>query len=267
MFRQIGVAVASAEQDSYGRISYSRLIAWPERIQREAPLLQRVLARAPSREVLDLGCGSGEHARYLGSLGFAVTGVDASLSQLEAARAADPGGLYLQAGLVELDSCIGEGQGGAICIGNTLPHLCEEADLHAFFAGLAACLLPGSPLLLQLLNYDRILDRDERAFPLLLRPGEGEGESLVFLRLMTHLGGGRLAFTPATLRYRPGSGTPLELVAASEVALRGWRRAEVETALGEAGFQTCEVLGTMTGEPWSSTSPDLVIVATRNQPS
>ncbi len=251
------------DADAYGRIAYRNLIAWPERLQREAPLLQRVLEDSPSREILDLGCGSGEHTRFLNALGFVATGVDASSSQLEAARALEPEGRYVQAGLTELAAVIGTRQGGALCLGNTLPHLCEEADLRAFFDGLAQCLLPGAPFLLQLLNYDRILDRDERTFPVVLRPGESEAESTVFLRLMTHHGGGRLTFTPAALRYHPGAEAPLELLAAHDVSLRGWRRAEVETLLSGNGFHVREVLGTMTGEAWSPVSSDLVLVAER----
>jgi SAM-dependent methyltransferase len=251
------------EPDAYGRIAYRGLIAWPERLQREAPFLQRVLSDAPSKRLLDLGCGSGEHTRFLTALGFDMTGVDASHSQLAAARAADPQGCYLQAGLTALAGVLAPGQGGALCVGNTLPHLCEEAEVRAFFGGLAEGLLPGAPFLLQLLNYDRILDRGERTFPVVLRPGETEAESTVFLRLMTHHGGGRLTFTPATLRYRPGTEAPLELMAAHDVPLRGWRRAEVETCLTDSGFRVREVLGTMTGEGWSAGSSDLVVVSER----
>jgi glycine/sarcosine N-methyltransferase len=222
-----------------------------------------VLESGPSRQVLDLGCGSGEHTRFLKAMGLEATGVDASPSQLEAAREADPEGRYIQAGLTELAKVIEAGQGGAICVGNTLPHLCEEVEVRAFFSGLARCLLPGAPFLLQLLNYDRILDRGERAFPVVLRPGEGEGEDIVFLRLMTHHGGGRLTFTPATLRYRPGTEAPLELVAAHDVSLRGWRRPEIESLLRDTGFRVRDVFGTMTGEAWSNLSADLVVVGER----
>lgn len=253
----------ASRPDAYGRIAYQGLIAWPERLQREAPLFQRVLGEAPSRRVLDLGCGSGEHTRFLTALGFETTGVDASPSQLEAARSADPEGRYVQAGLSDLAKGIERGQGGAICVGNTLPHLCEEAEVRAFFSGLAQCLLPDAPFLLQLLNYDRILDRGERTFPVVLRPGATEDEGTVFLRLMTHHGGGRLTFTPATLRYHPGASTPLELVAAENVSLHGWRRAEVEHLLNDTGFRVRDVFGTMTGEAWSAVSSDLVVVAER----
>ena len=66
--------------------------------------------------------------------------------------------------------------------------------------------------------------------------------------------------------FRPGSETPLEVVAAHDVALRGWRRSELETLLRGTGFRVKEVLGTMTGEAWSATSSDLVVVAERAQP-
>lgn len=248
--------------DRYGRIAYRNLIAWPERLTREAPLLQRVLEGAPSRRVLDLGCGSGEHARFLASLGYEPTGVDASASQVAAARQADPDGSYVQGSLTALADLVAPGFGAAICVGNTLPHLTEEEDLRRCFEGLAGRLLPGGVFLLQTLNYDRILDRGDRTFPLVVRPGE-EGAETVFLRLMTPRADGRLTFTPATLRWRPGAEPPLELISAEEIQLRGWRRAELEALLRGAGFEVREALGGMTGDPWSPASQDLVLVATR----
>ncbi|WP_306590183.1 bifunctional 2-polyprenyl-6-hydroxyphenol methylase/3-demethylubiquinol 3-O-methyltransferase UbiG [Geothrix sp. 21YS21S-4] len=250
------------EPDRYGRLSYRGLIAWPERLKREEPLLRRALEAAPSRRILDLGCGSGEHARFLASLGFEPTGLDASPAQVAAAREADPAGRYLHGSLTALGDLAEPPFGGAICLGNTLPHLTEEADVRRCFEGLAERLLPGGILLLQLLNYDRILDRGERAFPVMVRPGEGDGET-VFLRLMTHGADGHITFTPATLRWRPGAEPPLELISAEEVKLRGWRRAEVEAFLEAAGFELRETLGSMTADPWTPASSDLVVVARR----
>lgn len=251
-------------RDRYGSLPYRNLIAWPDRLRREEPLLQRVLEGAPSRRVLDLGCGTGEHARFLASLGFEPTGLDASEAQLAAAREADPGGRYLQSSLADLGGLEDAGFGGALCLGNTLPHLTEEADLHRCFEGLADLLLPGGVVLLQTLNYDRILGRGERTFPVLVRPGEEEGSETVFLRLMTPHRDGRVTFTPATLRWRPGAEPPLELVAAEEVPLRGWRCSEVEAHLRASGFEVREVLGSMTCEVWSPASSDLVVVAVRS---
>lgn len=250
-------------QDAYGGMGYRSLFGWSDRLRREGPLLLRVLEGAPDRQVLDLGCGSGEHSRFLRDQGFAPTGVDRSRDQLAQARAADPEGSYREADLTGLPLPDLAPQGGALCLGNTLPHLTEEAQVRAFLGGLAASLLPGAPFVLQVLNYDRILDRQERTFPVQVRPGEAEGEETVFLRLMTHHGDGRLTFTPARLRFRPGGDPPLEVLAAHAVPLRGWRRAQLEALLAAAGFTVTEVLGSLAGDPWSPASPDLVVVARR----
>ncbi len=256
-------------EDAYGRIQYRGLIAWPERLRREAPFIERVLGTAPIKKVLDLGCGTGEHSRFLRSLGFGVTGVDASEAQIQAASevdsdegdASDP--RYVQGDLASLVALVPDGYGGAICLGNTLPHLRELDVLQRFFTGLASRLVSGAPFLLQLLNYDRILDRGERTFPLALRPGVAEGEETIFMRLMTPKPDGTLIFTPATLRYRPGLEPPLELISAQNVQLRGWRRSELEGPLRAAGFEVRETFGSMTGLPWSPEASDLVLWATK----
>ncbi len=264
-----GIVEHGKPEDAYGKIQYRGLIAWPERLRREKPLLERVLGTAPIKSLLDLGCGTGEHSRFLRSLGFEVSGVDASEAQLRAAREADPdeeGDVhprYVQGDLGSIGSLVPAGYGGAICLGNTLPHLREAGTLQRFLDELASRLVSGAPLLLQLLNYDLILDGGERTFPLSLRPGEAPGEEIIFMRLMTPRPDGTLIFTPATLRYRPGLESPLELVSAQNVQLRGWRRSELEGALQAAGFEVFETFGSMTGDPWNPETSDLVLWATK----
>ncbi|MBL0210698.1 MAG: class I SAM-dependent methyltransferase [Holophagaceae bacterium] len=256
-------------EDAYGQIQYRGLIAWPERLRREAPLLERVLGTAPVKAILDLGCGTGEHSRFLRSLGYQVTGVDASEAQIRTAREADPEAgdpgpaKYVLGGLDRLETLVPEGYGGAICLGNTLPHFTEPDILQRVFTELASRLVPGAPFLLQLLNYDRILDRGERAFPLNLRPGGTDGGEIVFLRLMTSRPDGSVIFTPATLRYRPGMEPPLELVSAQNVHLHGWRRSELEEPLRNAGFEMRGAFGSVGGDPWHTEASDLVLWAAK----
>jgi len=74
-----------------------------ERTSTEVDYLAGVLARAPGRRVLDLGCGTGRHAVALAARGFAVTGVDASAPALAlAAAAASAAGVELPLHQVDL---------------------------------------------------------------------------------------------------------------------------------------------------------------------
>jgi SAM-dependent methyltransferase len=249
------------ENDVYSRVDYRRLVAWPQRIEREWPFLSRVLGKGG--RVLDLGSGTGEHSRFLASKGFEVVGIDSSPSML--AKAVDsplpPNLAFVEGDIAEVERLTSGAFDGAICLGNTLPHVRDRAGLMRLVTGLRARLRPGAALVLQVLNYDKVLDGGQRFLPLNFRKDEGEGD-VVFLRLMTPHADGTVVFTPTTLRYRPDGDPPVDVIATRNVLLKGWRRRELEDALEEGGFSRREVFGTVGDIPFDpASSPDTVIVA------
>ena len=249
-------------EDPFDCVDYSRLIDWHARLPREWPFLARVLSSVPSPKVLDLGCGTGEHSRLLASRGFEVTGIDASEAMLARAREPTAGEnpRYVAGDIADVATLVAGGFGGAICLGNTLPHVATRADLERMVAGLRARLAPGAPLLTQLLNYDRIFAKKLRTLPVNVMPDE-DGE-LVLVRLMDLRPDGHVIFTPATFRYRPEGDPPLELLSARSVWLRGWRLDELEPILRDHGFDRIETYGTMEGGPYDPReSGDLILVA------
>lgn len=255
---------SSDPRDPYSRVNYRRLIAWGKRIEREWPLLDRVLGAGPSKRVLDLGSGTGEHCRFMAEHGFEVVGVDASESMIGVARDEDsPGVTFVHGDIRHLEELVEGSFGSALCLGNTLPHLLDPEDLRLMATGLRRCLEPGGALLLQLLNYDRVFDGGLRYLPVNFRPPEeGEQGEIVFLRLMDPRPDGSVVFLPSTLLYRRDGEPPLELLSSRRVRLRGWRRPEVLEALREAGFQSLRTLGSFAEDPFdSATSPDLIVVA------
>ena len=248
--------------DQYSRVDYRRLVAWPERIEREWPFVERVLGS--SGRVLDLGCGTGEHSRFLASKGFQVVGLDSSPSML--AKATDtpvPENLrFVEGDITNLDASVDGLFDGAICLGNVLPHLESAAALDGLVGGLRRHLRPGAPFLLQVLNYEKILGKKQRSLPLNFRQGDEPGEEIVFLRLMTPTADGGIIFTPSTLRYRPHAEPPLEVVSTRNVSLRAWQRGELETRLRAAGFSSIDAYGTVGDVPYvAMESSDVVLVA------
>lgn len=255
--------------DPYSRLAYRRLIAWPQRIQREWPFLEKIFAAAPAKRLLDLGCGTGEHARFLAGKGFDVVGVDASETMIAKAREVPleegtPGSVHFLLGdLAELENLVEGDFGAAFSIGNTLPHVRREASLRRAFHALRRCLLPAAPFCLQILNYEKIFATGQRHLPLNFRgTPEGETGEVVFLRLMTPKPDGTVIFNPTSLHYRPGEEPPVEVVTAKNVQLRGWKRDEIERLLAEAGFSQRTLYGSMQGQPYEALeSADLVMVA------
>jgi len=263
-----------SEHDPYSRVNYRRLIAWPERIRREWPLLEKVLGDGPSRRVLEVGCGPAQHARALVDGGFEVVGVDRSEAMLSAAREEPlPEGLTLvQGDMLEVDRLVEGTFGAALCLGNVLPQVESEEGLRRFAGALARVLEPGAPFLLQILNYDRIHGQRVRSLPINFRPGPGGEEGaeagdeseIVFLRLMTPLPDGRVLFYPTTLVLEPGAEEPVRVDHGKEVVLRGWRRAEVERVFAEAGLEPERAFGGVDESPFEPLeSQDLVLVSRR----
>jgi len=246
----------------YAQIDYRKVIAWPKRLAREWRFIEKAFAVLPSRRILDLGCGTGEHARFLAEQGFEVVGVDASDTMLDRAR---EGGLpptvqLVQGDLAHVEAVVTGKFGGAICLGNTLVHITSAPVLADLLRGIRKVLLPGAPLIIQILNYERLVLTGQRCLPMTFIEDE-EGEA-IFLRVMTHKPDGSVIFTPAMLRYRPDAEPALEVMTAHNVPLHGWRSGELDSALQTAGFTTRRLYGTMADVPYvAEESTDVVVVA------
>jgi SAM-dependent methyltransferase len=256
-------------ESPYSRLNYRRLIAWPARIEREWPFLAATLAGAPARSVIDLGCGTGEHARFLAGNGFRAVGLDRSEAQIGQARdyegeSGERGPSFLLGEISDLPRLTEERFGGAICLGNVLPHL-DDDQLGRAFTALASRVLAGGRLVVQVINYERIFGRGIRALPINFRADpERPGGEIAFVRLMTVDGDRHVRFYPLTLALLPDEEPAIELKAAREVRLRAWRLPELTTVLEASGFELVACHGDMVGGAYEAEeSPDLVVVAQR----
>ncbi len=113
----------------------------------ECRLLERVFARflpRPPGSVLDLGCGTGNHALLLAERGYRVTGIDASPGMLRVARGKVRGRrnpAFRRADMRSFD--LGQTFGAVICMDGAFTHLLTDRDLLAHLRTVRRHLAPG----------------------------------------------------------------------------------------------------------------------------
>jgi ubiquinone/menaquinone biosynthesis C-methylase UbiE len=145
---------------------YDALTGAGDRAARAEGFLTELVGRFPLRLALDVACGTGLYTILLAKLGVRITGVDSSPAMLDQARrhatSAGVGVDWVCAPMQELARQALPRVDAVLCLGNSIPHLLTDADLDAALAGFARLLNPGGIVVLQLLNYGRILRQGER---------------------------------------------------------------------------------------------------------
>jgi SAM-dependent methyltransferase len=103
----------------------------------ECDLLETVFSRLlprPPASVLDLGCGTGNHALILSKRGYRVTGIDSSAAMLRVARAKVRGSRSRNPAFVRADMRsfdLGRTFDAAICMDGAFTHLLTDRDILA----------------------------------------------------------------------------------------------------------------------------------------
>jgi SAM-dependent methyltransferase len=220
-------------------------------------------ARAGSR-VLDLACGTGGHAVALARLGHQVTGVDLDEAMIRLAQAKTAGGgLRRGSGpefrlldMREAGRRLEPGFGLIYCIGNSLVHLESEEDIGALLADCRSLLESGGALVVQIINYDRILSRGIMELPTLV----SEKPHLRFSRRYDYSAGDRVVQFQTQLIVREPWG---ERTVANTVPLWILRKEALERLTRAAGFLRLELYGGFGGEPLGPDSLPLILCAHR----
>jgi len=243
------------------------MVAWEPRLRREEAFFERLFDGAGTRSVLDAACGTGMHVVSFARRGLRAAGADLSPSMIaQAQRHAAEAGVSVElaaAGFGGLSAAFRGPFDAVTCLGNSLPHLLDDAALAACFSDFASLLRPGGILVIQNRNYDRLLRERQRFMPVAAR-ADAEGETL-FLRMTDYPALGapdpeRIEFTIVTLKKRAGAWTQ----STQTTPLRVLRRVTVERALAAAGFTAVEVYGSYGKTSFEAEdAADLVAIARR----
>ena len=221
--------------------------------------LAKTLGSSQNKHILDLACGTGTYTVALASRGFQVTGIDLDDTMIRLAEqkkelhGCNEGSKvsFLKGDMLKLSSSLQLQYDGAFCIGNSLVHLETAGEIEAAVKEIAAVLSRGAVLIVQIVNYDRILSHAIKSLPTL----ENKERGVSFERLYNYDKQKHKIHFTGILNLPDSSSRT------NTIPLYPLQRDELEEILTNAGFRLRQFYGSFSGEPWSGDTPATISVA------
>ncbi|HOW37425.1 MAG TPA: class I SAM-dependent methyltransferase [Candidatus Izemoplasmatales bacterium] len=115
--------------------------------------------------LMDVGCGTGAYAEAMGEKGHIVVGVEPNPEMLAIAnnRHRRPNVTFGPQGIEDLGD--EETFEGLYCIGNVLVHLPTQKAVLEGLKRMWTAIKPGGTLVVQIVNYDRVIDQNITSLP------------------------------------------------------------------------------------------------------
>lgn len=214
------------------------------------------IATGKGVRILDVGCGVGDLSRAFAAEGWKVDAIDYDQEMVEMAKA------YTESASEQLsffqmdmrhvaDHFPSTAYDLVSSYGNTLVHLLSDEDIRVFFNAAYTLLKPGGKLLLQILNYDKILDEQVSGLPLL------DNDHIRFERSYAFRPDGMLDFQ--TLLTDKGTGEEIR----NSIVLNPLRSAKLQDLLQQSGFENVTLFDNFRKDTFSGKGIPLVLEASK----
>lgn len=221
----------------------------------QAALFDRILSAGPVRRVADAGCGSGAQLLRFAAAGAECIGFDPDPDLVESARtklASFPSARVEVGGFADTKRLVHPPVDLLLCLGNSLVHVPQE-EAERFLQDASGVLAEGGRILLQILNYERLLLHGVTNLPL-MTAGEG---AIEFRRSYLWEGPRAVRFRTA-LRISEG-GQPK--IFRNDIPLYPLYPDELWEMLSRAGFSGIRFSGDFSGKEFTPESEALVCLA------
>lgn len=207
------------------------------------------------KSVLDIACGTGGYALELAKKGYAVTAVDLDSKMVEELKGKSLKSNLdieaLQGNMLELSSKVSSKYDVAFCIGNSMVHLDGHEEIEKFFREMKGLLKEEGKLIIQIINYDRVLSKNVQFLPTI----ENKEVGLTFQRLYRYDEILNKVFFKTILEVE---GKKIE----NEIPLYPALSEDLEKLLRKAGFKDVKLYGDFKGNDFEKhNSYALVVVA------
>lgn len=246
---------------------YNYFVDFKARLAFEMPLILQTLQSlnkpAAQTRVIDTACGTGQHAIAISQAGYDVSGSDlfpemVSIAKINADLALQKisfkalGLGYNQAGFSDEPPF-----DAALCLGNSLPHVESQSALQEALADFYALLNLGGLLLLQMRNFDLIVEEKRRWMS--PQAHQSQDEEYIFFRFYDFLEDGKIDFNMLTLKKN--NDQPWQSTMTS-TKLLPVLSAPLQYQLLDLGFREVQLFGSLDGRDYQPLiSDDLIVVA------
>jgi SAM-dependent methyltransferase len=213
---------------------------------------------SPASRILDIACGTGGYSIALAERGHRVTGIDLDAAMIQSARGKaqdlDEAPDFRVMDMLSMTASIDYGFDLIFCIGNSLVHLETDEQIGLLLADCRTLLRSGGVLVVQIINYDRILAQGLTSLPTL----RDDSITLEFLRHYDLDPTGGVVIFRTELRV--GRGADRQVIH-NQIPLRIVTSARLAQLVQTTGFQAIELLGGFDGRPLSLESLPLILSA------
>lgn len=239
---------------------YDDMMDFERRLGTAVSFARAVVDRYGVAAACDVACGTGLYALALARAGIErVSGADLSAKMLAAARRhgeqLDLDVEWFHCGMQDSRECLAGPYDLLLCLGNSLPHVLTEPELRAVLSGFHSQLKPGGHVIVQVLNYDRILRQQVRIVDVTRSP-RADAEFVRFYDFLERT----VRFNLLTIHW---NGNQAEHRMQS-TELYPYRSDELQRAFAQHGFTNLQLYGGLdfsTYQPAESAS--LMLVAQR----
>lgn len=237
---------------------YKSIAPWYDHIFPASPMqlsfTTQQLAELSHKKILDIGCATGNLSLLLADAGARVSGIDLDTEMIKMAqeKAQNRPNLTFQVtDMLQIDTQFKPlSLDAVICFGNTLAHILRPGDILSFFSQSATLLKSGGRLLIQIINYDYVLDEGLDGLPTI------ENDHIKFERHYEFREQDEMINFKTRLTVKS-----TEHSVTNSVPLHPIRRDFLKKLLQESAFESIQFFGGFDGSTLSERSMPLIVSA------
>ena len=210
--------------------------------------------------LLDIGCGTGGYTIEMGKLGYHTVGIDLESAMLQqAAEKASHVRTYSEFKLLDMKDlsslysqpCFS----GVFSYGNVFAHLSGQKEVHELCRKIHGVMRVGGVLVVQIVNYDRVIQQKVNTLPTI----ENKEEGVKLVRRYHHRDDGLIDFATDLIVKGEGEEKRYE----NKIPLYPLGSKDFLGTLKSLGFESTETFGDFKESPFKPNESFFLVVKTR----